>query len=149
VETSDAPVTSRAGVEIAAAPEVVWDVLTRFQDWPHWNPDVKSMSFNGPVAPGSEFRWKAGPGTIVSTLEQVEAPRSISWRGRTLSISAIHEWRLEPSEGGTRVETEESYSGLVARVLRRQLQKTLDKALHDGLERLKHEAERRSGAAPS
>jgi hypothetical protein len=66
-----------------------------------------------------------------------------------LSINAIHEWRLEPSGGGTRVETEESFSGPVARVLCRQLQKTLDKSLHDGLERLKHEAERRSRAAPS
>jgi uncharacterized protein YndB with AHSA1/START domain len=142
VETSDAPVRSRVEVEIAAPPEVVWDVLTRLRDWPEWNPEVKSMSFDGPIAPGSEFRWKAGPGTIVSTFEQVEPPRRIKWRGR---INAVHEWRLEASHG----ETEESFSGLIARLFRRQLQKTLDKSLHDGLEHLKREAERRSGAASS
>jgi uncharacterized protein YndB with AHSA1/START domain len=32
VETSDAPVRSRVEVEIAAPPEVVWDVLTRLRD---------------------------------------------------------------------------------------------------------------------
>jgi hypothetical protein len=66
------------------------------------------MSLGGLVAPASEFRWKAGPGTIVSTLEQVEPPRRITWLGRTTSIMAIHEWRLEPRDDGTFVETEET-----------------------------------------
>jgi hypothetical protein len=104
------------------------------------------MSFDGPLAPGSEFRWKAGPGTIVSTLQQVEPLRRITWLGRTMSIKAIHEWRLEPRDGETFVETEETYSGLVARLFRGQLQKTLDEALEEGLQHLKREAERRAGA---
>ena len=104
------------------------------------------MSFDGSLAPGSEFRWKAGPGTIVSTLQEVEPPRRVTWLGRTLSIKAIHGWRLEPRDGGTHVETEETYSGLLARLLRGQLQKTLDEALEEGLQHLKLEAERRTGA---
>jgi uncharacterized protein YndB with AHSA1/START domain len=139
---ASAPVRSERSIEIAAPPETVWDVLTRFDDWPQWNPQVKSMSFEGPLAAGSEFRWKAGPGTIVSTLERVDPPRFVRWRGRTMSIRAIHEWRLEPRDSGTFVETEETYSGVVARLFRRQLQKILDKALEDGLEDLKREAER-------
>jgi len=141
----EAPVRSRREIEIAAPPEVVWEVLTGFGQWPQWNPDVKSMSFEGPVAPGSEFRWKAGPGTIVSTLEEVDPPRLVRWRGRTMSISAIHEWRLEPTGGGTRVETEESFGGLLARLFRGSLEKTLDRSLEQGLEHLKVEAERRVG----
>jgi len=141
-----APVRSKRGIEITAPPEVVWDVLTGFERWPQWNPEVKSLSIDGPVAPGSEFRWKAGLGTIVSTLEQVEPPRYVRWRGRTMSIRAIHEWRLEPREGGTAVVTEETFSGLLATLLRRQLQKTLDASLDKGLEHLKREAERRAGA---
>jgi uncharacterized protein YndB with AHSA1/START domain len=140
----EAPVRTKREVEIATPPEVVWEVLTGFEQWPNWNPDVKSMAFEGPVAPGSEFRWKAGPGTIVSTLEQVDPPRYIRWRGRTLSIKAIHEWRLEPSNSGTRVETDESFSGLLARLLRGSLQKTLDRSLESGLEHLKRESERRA-----
>jgi uncharacterized protein YndB with AHSA1/START domain len=146
VEPSDAPVKSKREIEIAAAPEAVWDVLTRFERWPEWNPQVKSMSFDGPLAPGSEFRWKAGPGTIVSTRQQVEPPRRITWLGRTMSIKAVHEWRLEPRDGETFVETEETYFGLVARLFHAQLQKTLEKALEEGLQHLKLEAERRAGA---
>lgn len=141
------PVSSRREIEVAAPPEVVWEVLTEFDRWPEWNPDVKSMSYEGPLAPGSVFRWKAGPGTIVSTLESVDPPRGVSWRGRTMSVRALHEWSLEPREGGTRVETEESFSGLLARLMRGSLQKTLDRTLEQGLEHLKREAERRAAAS--
>jgi hypothetical protein len=143
---AEAPVSSRREIQVSAPPEVVWEVLTDFGRWPEWNPEVKSMSFDGPLAPGSMFRWKAGPGTIVSTLEEVDPPRYVRWRGRTVSIAAIHEWRLEQRDGGTHVETEESFSGLVARLLRRSLQKQLDSALRQGLEHLKREAERRASA---
>jgi len=148
VDASEAPVKSSSQIDIVAPPEVVWDVLTRFEQSPQWNPDVKSMSFDGPMASGSEFRWRSGPGTIVSTLERVEPPRAVSWRGRTMSIKAMHEWRLEPRDDGTHVETEESFSGLLARLFRGSLQKTLDKSLSEGLEHLKREAERRAVAGP-
>jgi hypothetical protein len=144
----DAPVKSSAEIEIEAPPRVVWEVLTRFENWPTWNPEVKSMSFAGPLAAGSEFRWKAGPGTIVSTLDRIELPRYIAWRGRTLTIDAYHEWWLEPRDGGTHVRTEESFSGLLARLLRATLQKTLDKSLADGLGHLKREAEGRLASGP-
>jgi hypothetical protein len=103
------------------------------------------MRFDGPLAPGTEFRWKAGPGTIVSRLDRVEAPRYISWHGRTLTIDAYHEWWLEPRDGGTFVRTEEGFFGLLARLLRGPLEKTLDKSFADGLERLKQASERRAG----
>ena len=139
-------VSSKRELQIAAPPETVWAVLTDFARWPDWNPDVKSMSFEGPLAPGSTFRWKAGPGTIVSTLEQVDAPSYVRWRGKTMSIKAIHEWRLQERGGGTHVETEESFSGVLASLLRGSLQKTLDTSLESGLGHLKAEAERRAAA---
>jgi uncharacterized protein YndB with AHSA1/START domain len=135
--------TGRAEREIDAPPQVVWDVLTRLEDWPSWNTDVKWMRFEGPLAPGTEFRWKAGPGTIVSRLDKVEAPGYISWHGRTLTIDAYHEWWLEPRDGGTFVRTEEAFFGLLARLLRGPLKKTLDKSFADAMERLKREAEQR------
>jgi hypothetical protein len=138
-----APVVGSGEIEIAANPEAVWEVLTAFEDWPSWNPEVKSMSLQGAVAPGSTFRWKAGPGTITSRIERVEPPRLIAWTGKTLGIRAIHFYWLEPRGGTTLVRTKESYDGLVASLFRSPLRKTLDRALADGLRALKAETERR------
>lgn len=143
-----APVVGASETEIAADPELVWEVLTAIDRWPSWNPQVKSMDLQGAVAEGSQFRWKAGPGTITSTIQRADPPRLIAWTGKTLGIDAIHEYRLEPRDGKTLVQTEESYEGLVARLFRGPLQKTLDSALGEGLGYLKAEAERRTSETP-
>ncbi|MGH3836696.1 MAG: SRPBCC family protein [Pseudonocardiaceae bacterium] len=131
-------------IDVAATPEAVWDVLTDIESWPRWNPDVKSMSLQGGLTKGSVFRWRAGPGTITSTIQRVEPPKLIAWTGTTLGIKAKHVYRLEPRGEATLVQTEESYEGLVARLLRGSLQKTLENGLSDGLRYLKAETERRS-----
>jgi hypothetical protein len=143
----EAPVIGKSELEIPAPPESVWAVLTDFDRWPIWNADVKSMQFRGPVAPGSAFRWKAGPGTISSVIERVEPPGLVAWTGTTLGIRATHCWILEPQDGRTLVRTEESYDGLIARVFRRSLQSMLDGALERGLRYLKTEVERQTAAS--
>jgi carbon monoxide dehydrogenase subunit G len=140
-----APVVAESELEIEAGPEAVWDVLTDVERWPTWNPDVKSASLQGAVTEGSTFRWKAGPGTIKSTIRHVERPSVIAWTGSTFGIKANHVYFLEGRGTTTLVKTSESYDGLVARVFRRQLKKTLDRALVDGLRCLKAELETRAG----
>jgi uncharacterized membrane protein len=142
VVAADAPVFSFAEIEIDAPIEVVWNVLTAIDHWPTWNPEVKSVSVKGPAAEGMTFRWKAGPGTITSTVARIDRPRLIAWNGKTLGIRATHGWHLERRDGRTHVLTEESYEGLVARILRRPLRKVLDKTLREGVHSLKVEAER-------
>jgi uncharacterized protein YndB with AHSA1/START domain len=139
-----APVVARTETEIVAARDVVWHVLTGIEQWPGWNPEVKSATMNGGLRQGVQFRWRAGPGTITSTLEQVDAPRRIAWSGTTLGIEAKHVYALEARDGVTLVRTEESYDGLVARLFRGRLQKALERSLETGLRHLKAEAERRN-----
>jgi uncharacterized protein YndB with AHSA1/START domain len=139
----NAPVVAADEIDIAASPQAVWEILTDLESWPRWNPDVKSMDAQGELAQGSVFRWKAGPGTITSTIQEVEPARRIAWTGTTFGVKAKHVYRLEARGEGTRVHTEESYEGLVARLLRGSLRKTLEKSLSDGLRHLKTETERR------
>ena len=129
-------------MEIAASPEAVWDLLADVRGWPRWNPDVKEVSLEGEVAEGTVFRWKAGPGTITSTLRVVDRPRALGWTGRTLGINAIHVWRFEEHGTTTLVSMEESFEGLIARLFRRRLQRQLDATTQAGLENLKAVAER-------
>ncbi len=120
----------------------MWDVLTGFERWPSWNPDVKSMQAPASVAPGSSFTWKAGGATIRSTIQEVERPRRIAWTGRAVGTRAVHVWRLTPRDGTTVVTTEESFAGWLPRVLRPRMQRTLEHGLEQGLRHLKAEAER-------
>jgi uncharacterized protein YndB with AHSA1/START domain len=140
----DAPAVARAETKIAADPETVWEILTGFESWPSWNPDVSSVALDGDVAEGTVFRWKTGRATITSTLRQVERSHVVAWTGKTTGIDAVHVWRLEPRDGGTLVQTEESWQGLLVRLLSGPMRKSLQKAVDGGLEHLKAEAERRA-----
>jgi hypothetical protein len=140
-----APVFGASEIEIAAEPDAVWDVLTDFERWTTWNPDVKAMSIEGDVAPGTNFKWKAGPASITSTIQRVERPWLIAWTGKTFGMSAIHVYRLDARDGGTVVHTEESFEGWLARLLRGQMRKTLQNSLDSGLRHLKTRVQRTGG----
>ena len=139
-----APVVVFEQIDVDADPGMVWQVISAIGAWPSWNPAVKSTSLSGPLAVGTTFRWKSGPGTITSTLQQVDPPHVLAWTGKTLGIKAIHVYRLEARDGGTTVHSAESWEGLAARLLRRSMQRQLANSLRSGLERLKEESERRA-----
>ena len=139
-----APVIARTQMQIAADRQTVWDALTDFETWPEWKRDVRSLSLQGPVAPGSTFQWKAGPGTIKSRLEEVDPPGRIVWTGSTFGIKAVDMFQLEAREGGTLVTEEESWDGLLARLFRSRMHRTLQSGIEHGLDALRVEAERRA-----
>lgn len=141
----NAPAVGSGEIRIGASPEVVWDVIADIEHWPGWNQDIASASLEGDLVEGTTFRWKSGRSTITSTLRVVDPPRRLGWTGRTLGITAIHDWRLEPADGGTLVRTDESWGGLLARLFSGYSRKTIEKAIASGLGYLKVEAERRAG----
>lgn len=136
-----APAVARDAIDVEATPEAVWEVLTDIARWPTWNPDIKSASIGGPIAPETTFQWKAGPGTITSTFEVVKAPHLLVWSGRTLGIYAIHVYRLERQGESTLVTSEESWTGVPVRLFPGPMRKMLLKAIEAGLRHLKTEVE--------
>jgi hypothetical protein len=138
------PVLSVSDIDVAAPADLVWDVLTGIDDWPSWDPNTSAAAVAGDIEEGTTFVFKAGPGTIRSVIGTADRPRLISWKGKSLGISAHHVWTLEPiDESTTRVRTAETFSGVMPSLLRGSLRKTLDRTLHNLLEHLKVEAERR------
>jgi hypothetical protein len=117
--------------------------MTEFHRWTCWNPQINEARLEGPLAPGATFRWRSGPSDIRSVLRAVDPPRELGWTGKTMGIHAVHVWRLEPTETGVRVTTEESWRGWATRLMRKRLARTLDDAIVAGLDDLKTEAERR------
>jgi uncharacterized protein YndB with AHSA1/START domain len=141
-----APATAQGELQIEAAPEVVWDVISDLERWPSWIPDIKSVAVDGPLAPGTVFRWRSRSASLTSTLATVDPPRELGWTGRTMGIRAVHVFRFEPREGGTLARSAESWDGLLAKLLKGYSRRTLGKGIRDWLALLKAEAERRAGA---
>lgn len=140
------PILSVGDIDVAAPPDLVWDVLTGIDNWPSWDPNTSAASVAGAIEEGTTFSFKAGPGTIRSVIGPVDRPRLISWTGKTLGINAHHVWTLERvDESTTRVRTAETFSGVLSGLLRKSLKKTLDRTLDNLLHHLKAEAERRYG----
>jgi hypothetical protein len=138
----NAPIVAKLKIEINADPETVWNILTDIEAWPKWNPDVKEAILQGELKPGTQFKWKAGPGNIISVLQNIEPPNLIAWTGKTMGINAVDVFKIKPINGKTVVEEEESWEGLISRVMHGRLQKILEKSLKSGLESLKAESER-------
>ena len=143
----NAPATAEGELRIDADPQTVFSVISAIDQWPSWNPDVKSVTVEGPVQPGTVFRWKSGPSTLTSTLQVVDPPDEIAWTGTTLGIKAVHVFRFQASDGRTLAHSEESWEGLIARLLKGYSRRTLDKGIRSILSHLKTEAERRAATA--
>lgn len=107
---------------------------------------MKSVNVEGDVEPGTTFRWKAGPASLVSKLEVVDPPREIGWTGTTMSIRAAHVFRFEARDGGTLARSQESWEGWVASLLKGYSRRMLENGIKTVLADLKAEAERSTPA---
>ena len=136
----NAPLVTRREIVIDAPLEVVWKLQTDFRAWPDWQGNIASVNMEGDLAPGTVFYWKANGIKIVSTLQEVEPMRRISWTGTSPGMRAIHIWNFEPSDGGVRVVTEESLSGWFASLLKLFDRHFLEKSLEESLGTLKRSA---------
>lgn len=121
-------------VAIRAAPERVWDLLTRVHDWPRWNTTVTGVE--GAVAVGKKVkvRVKVAPGQAFPVeVTTLEPPRKMVWRGG-LPIGALFKgertYLLAPTgDGEVEFSMEEVFDGLLAGLITRSipdLQPTFD-----------------------
>ncbi len=138
-----APVAARGESMVAAAPATLWLTMSDIDRWPSWSRDITAATLEGALAPGTSFKWSAGPGTIRSTLIAVEPERLLAWTGSTMGIRAVHVWRIEQRGGDTWLITEESWDGILASVLRGPMRRRLQASIDEGMSYLKDEAERR------
>jgi hypothetical protein len=83
----------------------------------------------GPLAPGTEFRWKNGGVSIVSLIQDLEPERRIAWTERTLGIRAAHIWTFTEQAVGVLVRTEKSFNGLIVRLFAGPMRRTLASSL--------------------
>ncbi len=134
--------SSRAQIEIAASPDVIWELLSNIGRWPAWNSLVQKAELSGPLHPGSVFKWQSKGFAVTSTLREVDPNRRLAWTGKAFGTRAVHIWEMEEKNHGTILRTAESFGGWLPKLLPAVMQRSLDETLRAWLQAIKAEAER-------
>jgi hypothetical protein len=112
-------VHARTELEMPVSPETVWPWLIRAKLWPAWYPDFADVVIEGggpDLRAGSRFRWKTFGVTLDSRVEEFVEFERIAWSARATGIDAYHAWLIQRKPSGSRVLTEETQNGVLARL---------------------------------
>src|SRR4029077_4085887 len=63
--------SNERSVETKAIPQTAWKLWSDTSTWPEWNPDMQSMTLNGPFAVGTTGTMKTKQGTRAILLTEV------------------------------------------------------------------------------
>ena len=140
----EAPVITRDEILIDAPIETAWEIQTNVAEWPSWQPELDSAHAEGPLEVGSVFRWETAGLDVTSTVEEIDPPRRIAWRGAAPGLDSVHIWSFEPWNEGVLVRTEGSWEGDPVTANVETMQGALDGSLRGWLENLKGAAEKRA-----
>jgi polyketide cyclase/dehydrase/lipid transport protein len=139
-----APVIARHEIEIQAPLDIVWGLHVNVPGWPTWNTDITEATLEQPFAPGASFLWQTAGLSIRSTIYEVTERARTLWGGTASGITGIHEWTFDETSGGTRVRTDESWSGKPVEANVAMAQAGLDQSLVSWLNHMKTAAEARA-----
>jgi len=122
----------RTEIEIAASPQVVWNVLADFARYHEWNPFVTRV--DGALREGAHLEVtlslpESSDLEIHPSLLVVRPAEELRWRGTMLAgflLAGEHFFQLEPTDaGGTRLVHGEDFSGILVRFLGKKLTETV------------------------
>jgi hypothetical protein len=104
-------------IEIAAAPETVWEVLADLASYPQWHPVFRSVT--GQLAVGSKLTIRSTvpstgrPVTFKVKVVTVEPGTELRWASKLLGITiSKRRFLLSPPGGGTLLVQTGTYRGL-------------------------------------
>lgn len=94
-------------IEIGETPEKIWETLTNFREYPHWNPFMikalgefrlearLTVTIHPPMSPRLTFH---------PIITKIDAPHEFRWIGHAIHpkiITGEHIFRLEQKDGST------------------------------------------------
>ncbi len=116
------PYTVEESLEMDVDPTVAFDTLADHGSWQEWMPS----SFRPVGRSVGTLRVGAAPRVRIAGLPLatplpvtvVERPREITWSGGNALLRGEHTFRFEATARGTRVTSSETWSGLLAWMLK-------------------------------
>ena len=106
---------------VPVPPERAWALWSRVEDWPRWDwmgsADARWLE-GDPWTVGARLRVGHRPGTFDCVVVRARPPEEVSWEGAGFGFAGRHVFRFLPHPGGTLVQTEETFTGRGAPLLR-------------------------------
>lgn len=134
---------AEAEIDLDVTPEAAFDALRDYPSWREWMPRSFAPA-GGPARPleeGDVLRVRISGAPVASRIEVVvvDRAREITWSGGVRGVlHGRHRFLFEPKGAGVRVRSVETWSGVVARLVRPMLSRAASKvglAQLRGLER--------------
>lgn len=130
-------------IVIDATPQVVWGILTDFQNYPSWNPFIKSL--RGNVQVGERINAQIQQMKFKPTVLSFEAKKEFSWVGHLLFprvFDGTHSFQLiANATGGTTFIHKESFRGILVPLMKKKLRTEIADGFHAMNQALKEKAE--------
>jgi uncharacterized protein YndB with AHSA1/START domain len=140
-----APVHVVNSHSIPAPCEQVWAWLIRAPLWPTWYPNSSNVRLLDPsqneLGPGTSFTWQTFGVRIKSTVREFVPHERLAWDARSPGVDAYHAWLLLAEPNGTRVITEETQYGLLARLQQLFMPRRMERGHQLWLEKLSERAQ--------
>ena len=141
--------SNERSVETTASPQAAWKIWSDTGTWQEWNPDVQSMTLNGPFAAGTTGTMKTKQGTRAITLTEVVAGKSFRLETTVIPLTRFaFECKVWPGAAGKTTLSQAivvggPLGGLVGGMMGNQIADTFP-ALLQGLARKAEQSEGRS-----
>jgi hypothetical protein len=123
---------AEASITLPVSPEVAFDALRDHPSWKAWMPRsfVPASKLGRPLEEGDVIRVRVAGAPFASKIAVVvvERAREITWAGGIRGVlHGRHRFLFEPHEGGTRVRSAETWSGVLATLTRPALSRAASK----------------------
>ncbi len=136
-------------ININATPEKVWNILTDFENYPNWNPFIKSLSGN--VAVGKKINVKLEPPgsktmAFVPTVLAFDKNKEFRWLGHLLFkglFDGEHSFQItDNGNGTTTLKQSEKFNGVLIPLFKKMLDTNTVDGFNQMNQKLKELAEK-------
>jgi hypothetical protein len=133
---------------INATPEKVWSILTNFDNYPNWNPFIKSIT--GEVKVGNKITARIEPPqakgmTFKPKILTFETNKEFKWLGHLLFVGLFdgeHKFELIDNRNGTTsFRQSEKFKGILVPLLKKLLDNNTKNGFEEMNRKLKELAE--------
>lgn len=133
---------------INATPEKVWSILTNFDNYPNWNPFIKSIK--GEVKVGNKIIVRIEPPeskgmTFKPKVLKFDSNKELTWLGNLLFVGLFdgeHKFELiDNGNGTTTFRQSEKFKGILVPLFKKQLDNNTKRGFAEMNKKLKELAE--------